>query len=91
MLIRLFAFWTFPADAPVGARVHAKERWELIWPLRLVCRLKSRLEPEFKRKVNYKGASAEDAIDMGQFDGADVAIVDPPRKGLGQVKSIAHV
>ena len=33
----------------------------------------------------HGGASAEDAIDRGQLEGADVLIVDPPRKGLGPV------
>eukprot|EP00960_Hanusia_phi_P070742 767382-Hanusia_phi.AAC.8 len=43
---------------------------------------KRSLPAELKRKAYYTISSAEQAIEEGQVDGADVLIVDPPRKGL---------
>jgi len=43
---------------------------------------KQSLPIDLKRKAYYTTSSAEEAIEDGQVDGADVLIVDPPRKGL---------
>ena len=41
-----------------------------------------RAQPDAKGKVSYTVASAASALHQGQALGADVLIVDPPRRGL---------
>ncbi|CAM9317158.1 unnamed protein product, partial [Chrysoparadoxa australica] len=44
----------------------------------------SSLPEEMQKKVSYQALSAEEAIEEGEADDADVMVVDPPRKGLDQ-------
>jgi 23S rRNA (uracil1939-C5)-methyltransferase len=49
-----------------------------------------RLHPDIAKKVSYKLTKADQALDI--LDEVDVAIVDPPRKGLGSafINALAH-
>ena len=47
--------------------------------------VKRRLPKNLAQRVTYTAASAEQAISMGQVEGAQVLIVDPPRRGLDLV------
>lgn len=42
------------------------------------------LGPELEARAQYRPAGALEALEEGDADGADVVIVDPPRKGLEQ-------
>jgi len=48
-------------------------------------RMKRRMPDDVAKRVFYTAAAAEDAVMDGQADGADLLIVDPPRKGLESV------
>ncbi|KAJ1491426.1 hypothetical protein T484DRAFT_1882602 [Baffinella frigidus] len=45
-------------------------------------KVKRQLLPRVREKVSYESFTAEDAISGGLAEGAEVLIVDPPRKGL---------
>lgn len=42
------------------------------------------LKEEHRENVFYENLSADDAVDAGQCEDADVLIVDPPRRGLNE-------